>query len=188
MTMEIEKQTIARLVSELGHLEKTKKREETELATVESELKYSLDAQEVLQLLAQAVQQQAHSKISEVVSSCLSAVFDDPYEFKIVFLRKRGKTEANLRFTRRGLDVDPLTASGGGMIDVAAFALRVACLVLSRPRLSRIIILDEPFKFVSAGYRENVRSMLEQLSEDMGIQIIMVTHIEELETGTVTEL
>lgn len=110
------------------------------------------------------------------------------YEFQIKFERKRGRTEASLRFLRRGLDVDPLSASGGGMIDVAAFALRVACLMLHRPRLSRVVVIDEGFKFVSSQYRENVRSMLEGLAEDLGIQIVQVTHIEELETGKVIEL
>lgn len=164
------------------------KREERELVKIEETLKDTRDAQDILQNLAQAVQQRAHQKISEVVSSCLTAVFDDPYRFKIVFERKRGRTEAHLRFTRRDLDVDPLTASGGGMVDVAAFALRVACLVLHRPRLSRVIVLDEPFKFVSAQYRDNVRGMLEELSEEMQIQIILVTHIEEIATGKVIEL
>jgi DNA repair exonuclease SbcCD ATPase subunit len=151
-------------------------------------LERTRDAQEILQLLAQAVQQKAHEKISEVVSSCLEAVFDDPYRFKIEFDRKRGRTEARLRFVRGDLDVDPLTASGGGMVDVAAFALRISCLMLHRPKLRRFVVLDEPFKFVSAQYRENVRSMLESLSTDLGVQIVMVTHIDELVTGKVIEI
>ena len=74
------------------------------------------------------------------------------------------------------------------MVDVAAFALRVACLLLHRPPLSRIVVIDEGFKFVSAQYRSNVREMLENLSKDLGIQIIQVTHMEELETGKVIRL
>jgi len=86
------------------------------------------------------------------------------------------------------LEVDPLTASGGGVVDVAAFALRVACLVLYRPRLSRVVVLDEPFRFVSMQYQENVRQMLEQLSTDMNIQIVQVTHNPNLTTGKVIDL
>lgn len=188
MTIENEKKKIEELKGHLVHLEKLKAREEQELERVALELKHSQDAREVLQLMAQAVQQQAHAKISAVVSRCLSAVFDDPYQFQIQFEMKRGKTEASLRFVRRDLDVDPLSAAGGGVVDVASFALRVACLVLSRPRLSRVLVLDEPLKYVSAQYQENVRSMLEQLSKDMGIQIVMVTHVEGLATGEVVEL
>lgn len=173
---------------QLKHLEETIKDETILVDKAIVNVQRTQQAQEILQLVAQAVQRKVHDRISEVVSSCLSTVFDNPYAFKIVFERKRGKTEAQLLFTRDGLDVDPITASGGGMVDVAAFALRVACLMLHRPRLSKIVILDEPFKFVSAQYRENVRSMLEGLSADLKIQFVMVTHIKELETGKVVEL
>lgn len=163
-------------------------RNKAALKKAETRLEEAKQAQEILQHLSMAVQQRAHAKISEVVTSCLAAVFDDPYQFKIVFDRKRGRTEASLRFTRRDLDVDPLTASGGGMVDVAAFALRVACLALHRPRLSRVIVLDEPFRFVSAQYQGNIKSMLEGLSKDMKIQIVMVTHNDSYSTGKLVEL
>lgn len=144
------------------------------------------EAQQLLQHWAQAVQQQAHQRISTVVTSCLQAVFpDDPYTFSIAFERKRGRTEATLQFERAGMVVNPIDAAGGGVVDVAAFALRIACLVLHRPKLARVVILDEPFRFVSAQYLPNVRAMLEQLSEDLKLQIIMATHIEELSIGKV---
>ena len=176
------------LAADLDHARRRVREHKVALAEVQEHSLHARQAQEVLQQIAQAVQQRAHDKIAGVVSSCLSTVFDDPYEFKIEFERKRGKTEANLRFVRRGLDVDPLTAAGGGMIDVAAFALRVACLMLHRPPLSRVIVLDEAFRFVSAQYQENVRSMLEGLSKDLGIQIIQVTHNASLVAGSVIEL
>lgn len=189
MNLNAEAKTVSELAARLDHLQRTEQRESAELAKAEKRVLHTQAAQEILQLVAQAVQQQVHERMSKVVSSCLSAVFgEEAYEFKIVFERKRGRTEASLRFTRRGLDIDPMTASGGGAIDVAAFALRVACLVLHRPRLSRILVLDEPFRFVSAEYQDNVRTMLEQLSADMGVQLLMVTHNEALATGKIIEL
>lgn len=183
-----EERAVKEISAQLNLLEKTVDREKESLASATKKLKQTQDAQEILQHLSQAVQEQVHAKISDVVSSCLSSVFDDPYSFKIEFERKRGRTEAHLRFLRRKLDVDPLTASGGGMVDVAAFALRAACLVLHRPRLSRVVVFDEPFKNVSAQYQDNVRQMMEQISKDMGIQIIMITHNEAYATGKVIEV
>lgn len=188
MNLDDEEVAVGVIESKLNHLETSIEEESAALEKAKRTLDRTQVAQDLLQRVAQAVQQKAHERISAVVSSCLSAVFDDPYEFKIEFARKRGRTEAALRFTRRGLDVDPLTASGGGVVDVAAFALRVACLMLHRPRLSRIVVLDEPFKFVSAEYRDNVRAMLEGLCKDLGLQIIMVSHINELETGKIIEI
>lgn len=146
------------------------------------------EAQKICQLVAQSVQEQAHKRISAVVTRCLAAVFDDPYQFRIKFEQKRGKTEASLLFVREGVELDPLTASGGGAVDIAAFALRVACVVMARPAVARVLVMDEPFKFLSAQYRDRARLMLETLSTDLGVQIVMVTHIEELKTGEIVEL
>lgn len=183
-----EELVIDKLRRDLDHYDKTIAEEKETLKKAKRTLERTQNAQEILQLVSQAVQQKVHDRISEVVSSCLSTVFDNPYQFKIEFERKRGKTEANLRFVRDGLEVDPLTASGGGMVDVAAFALRVACLMLHRPKLSRVVVLDEPFKFVSEQYRPNIRKMLEGLTNDLKIQFVIVTHINEIATGKVIEI
>lgn len=146
------------------------------------------EAQQIIQAVAETIQEQAHDRIAGVVSRCLALVFDTPYEFRIIFERSRGRTEARLVFMRDGLAVDPITSSGGGVVDVAAFALRVSCLMLKRPPARRVLVLDEPFRFVSKEYRPRVAQMLERLSSELGIQIIMVTHIEELRVGSVVEV
>ena len=159
-----------------------------EYIAAEDKLADTQDAHAIIQLVAQAVQQEAHSQIASVVSRCMEAVFDSPYEFKIDFDRKRGRTEAALTFVRGDLEIDPMTGSGGGPIDVASFALRLACLVLSRPPIRKLLVLDEPFRFISRDFRPRARALLEGLSEEMGVQIIQVTHIDELRCGKIVEL
>lgn len=146
------------------------------------------EAQVIVQSVAATVQEQAHAKIASVVSRCLEAVFDEPYQFEIHFERKRGKTEARLVFVRNGCEFSPMDSSGGGVLDVAAFALRVACLMLSIPAKRKTIILDEPFKFVSIEYRERIREMIEMLSAEMQIQFIIVTHISEIVCGKIVKI
>jgi len=146
------------------------------------------EALDIAQKVAQVIQQQAHNQISKVVTTCLRTVFEDDYEFRIHFEKKRNRTEARLVFVRDGREMDPLSSSGGGVVDVAAFALRLSCLVLSKPKCRRLLVLDEPFKFVSEEYRPNIKTMITSLSEEFGVQIVMVTHIEEIKTGKVIEL
>ena len=146
------------------------------------------ETQTIAQTIAQNIQEQVHSKIAGVVSRCLSAVFEEPYEFKINFERKRGRTEAQLIFEREGMQIDPMTASGGGPVDLAAFALRLSCMMLARPQLRRVLIMDEPFKSPSPHYREKVKMLMETLSKEMGVQFIMVTNIMELVAGDVIDL
>lgn len=158
------------------------------VATAQQFAQDCVAARQFLQGVAQEVQRDAHKRISEMVTFCLAAVFPNPYEFRIIFEQKRGKTEAQLVFTRNGMDVDPLTASGGGAVDVASFALRLSCIMLSNPPLRRLLCLDEPFKFVSEEHRPAVRDMLLALTKDLGFQVVMVTHLAELECGTVIRL
>lgn len=151
-------------------------------------LKHVDEAQQIAQQIAQEVQNKSSERISAIVTRCLTAVFDEPYQFLIKFERKRGKTEARLVFKRQGLEVDPLTAAGGGVVDVAAFALRMSCVLLNQPKLRPLLVMDEPFKFVSADKRPAIRQLLEDLATELNVQIIMVTHVEELVTGKVIEI
>lgn len=181
---------IDRLLAEHAHAKRRVKEERAALAEARESLRIALEAQKIIQDVAEAVQNEAHRQISGVVSRCLEAVFgDDAYALKIAFEKKRGKTEARLTFERGGLVLDdPPSEGGGGQVDVAAFALRLACLVLSRPKKRMLLILDEPFRFVSKDYRPRVCEMLQALSRDMGLQIVMVTHSEEFMAGKVIEL
>lgn len=149
------------------------------------------EAQVIIQHIAQTIQQQAHHRITKVVSTCLETVFEgeDVYGFKIRFERKRGKTEAVLVLTKNNNEIDdPLEGDSGGVLDVAAFALRLSCIILAKPHLRKIVVLDEPFKFVSEKFLPNVRMMLEGLAEDFNFQFIMITHIKGLQTGKVIVL
>jgi len=173
---------------ELNYVERNLKEEKKALVAAEDNLTDAKEAQILIQQVAQGIQEHAHAKIAGVVTSCLAAVFDDPYKFTIEFERKRGRTEAKLFFKRGKQQVDPMAATGGGAVDVAAFALRTACLILARPQLRKVLILDEPFRFVSAGYRDRVRALMENLSKDLGIQFILVTHCEELVCGNIIRI
>lgn len=145
----------------------------------------AVEAQKIVQAIAEAIQQEAHGRIAGVVSRCLAAVFEDPYEFRIVFEQSRGRTEARLVFARDGVEVNPIDSSGGGVVDVAAFALRLSCLMLSRPARRRVVVMDEPFRFVSKAYRPAVAMLLMQLAKELQVQFIIVTHFPELAIGKV---
>lgn len=164
-------------------------RAEMTAADASASLELALEAQRHAQAVAEAVQRHTHAGVAGVVSRCLSAVFDDPYEFDIVFERKRGRTEARLVLSRDGVAVEPESGAEGGVLDVCAFALRLACLMLSRPRPRLCVVLDEPFKWVhGTEQRRKVRDLLLALSEELGVQIIMVTGIDALKCGNVIEL
>jgi len=135
--------------------------------------------QVVLQQAARLTQEQLQYQVSDLVTAALQAVFPRPYEFRLTFAEQRGRTEARAELLRGGVESDdPMGATGGGVVDVVAFALRVAMWSLApaarRPR--PLLVLDEPFRFLSADLRERAASLLHELCERLGLQIVMVTH------------
>ena len=142
----------------------------------------------ICQETASSIQMGLHKCVSGIVDRCLKAIFDNPYDFDIIFEEKRGRTEARPVFKRNGVEIsNVMDACGGGVVDVVSFALRIAFIILAKPKKRRILLLDEPFRFVSSAYRGRIGELLECLSKDYGMQIVMVTHIGELKTGDILE-
>jgi DNA repair exonuclease SbcCD ATPase subunit len=178
-----------KLTADRRHALRRVKEERIALEAAKVHVENATKAQAFVQEIAQGVQQQAHAKIAGVVSRCLSAVFgDDAPSFEIKFEQKRGKTEARLVFVKDGEEMDPKGSSGGGCIDVASFALRLACLVLTKPSPRRLLLLDEPFRFVSKDYLPNVAQLLRELAAEMGVQMVIVTHLDDLSVGKVVQI
>jgi DNA repair exonuclease SbcCD ATPase subunit len=179
---------IESLKAEYKAARKAVTRTKRDLINAEDELGSWREARKIIQTAAQQVQQQAHEKIAGVVSTCLSLVFDEPYTFKIDFKQSRGGTQALLLLERNGYEISGLDGVGGGIIDVVSFALRLSSIMLVKPAARKICVLDEPFKHLSKEYRPNIRELLSKLSQEMGIQFIMVTHDPTFMIGKVIEL
>lgn len=175
----------------LGEQEHLKRSEEEQRQELEQARQYKEDvaqATTLIQEIAQNVQKAAHTQIASIVTRCLDAVFGSgEYAFKVIFEPKRNKTEANLLLERNGHDIDPLEADAGGVVDVISFALRLACLLLSRPARRKLLVLDEPFRMLSVEFRPQIRGLLEAISEEFGVQIVLVTHAREIVCGKVLE-
>lgn len=163
--------------------------EKVRLQAETAELEAAEEALALVRAAAQATQKDAHRHLTGVVTECLAAVFgDDAYTFRAAFEERAGGTQTRLYFERDGREFDPLTETGGGVVDVAAFALRLACLCLTVPRSRLVLLLDEPFRHLSKEYRPRAAELLQTLSDRLNVQIIQVTHDPALEIGTVIRL
>lgn len=145
------------------------------------ELKDAEKAQALIQLTAQATQDQLKYQLSELPRLALESVFPDPYEFEVDIQIKRSKTEVEFYFVRDGARINPKDNSGLGPVDIAGMALRPALWSLRVPRNRATIWLDEPFKHLK-GAEANKRAlaMLKEICKPRpernwpGLQIVMI--------------
>lgn len=156
-------------------LEDNNKSLEAKIKEVENVAK----AKEVVQLAAESTQKKMVFHINNLVSMALAAVFPDPYTFEMKFEPRRGKTEADLLFSKNDSTTDDiLNTGGGGPADVSSFALRLSTWSIRKTR--HTIILDEPFRFLSRDLQPRASAMIKHLSEKLGLQLIIVSHIPEI--------
>lgn len=153
----------------------------TTLNNLNNRIKLLEQAQAFLQKVATDTQSELKLQIEDIVNLALETVFPNEYVFQVLFNISRGKTEAELVFLdqKTGRQIDPMNASGGGVVDLTSFALRIASYALEQGN-DNVIILDEPFRFVSRDLVSRAGEILKVLSEKLNLQIILVTHIPEL--------
>jgi len=149
-----------------------------DITRLKDEVDYTEKSRLIIQKVAKATQAELEYYISELVTLAFASVFPDPYEFGVAFEEKRGKTECRMRFLRNGHEVNPLSGSGGGPLDIATTTLQFTIWSLNKTRA--IIGLDEPFRFLSRDLQPKAGEMLKEVSKKLGLQILMVTHSEDL--------
>lgn len=182
--VEREFRSVRKALDEYKQCKATAILEREKLAESRQQFQDALDAQKLIQEVAAAVQTQANERIAAVVGRALQTVFPGRgYDFTIRFDRKAGRTQARMVFLKNGEETVPQDEDSGGVVDVAAFALRVACLMFSGAR--RLLILDEPFRCLSGRRTADAAQLVEILSKELDIQIVLVTHSESMKVGKV---
>lgn len=138
--------------------------------------------------------EEASSIFESLVTQSLQYVFDNiDISFKIDIKDLKNRTDCDFYIIENGELMDPVDSNGGGIIDIISLILRIALrqannyLSLSEDTDNHIqnngpLILDEPFKHLSAAHISRIGSFLRKISEELEIQIIIVTHNKELMT------
>jgi hypothetical protein len=147
-----------------------------EIRSLNRQQKITEQAQLIVRAVALETQEQLEYHISQVVTAAEEAVFDDrAYDLNVEFVERRGRTECDLMFRRNGQLIDPLASAGYGAVDIAAFALRVACWSMMR-NVAPVLVLDEPYKHTK-GRETNLKAIhvTREVSQKLELQIIMVS-------------
>lgn len=121
-------------------------------------------------------------KVVGLVTYGLQSVFQNPTMKLMVKERiQRNQKFYTLAISIDGVETDDWNSASGGVVDVLSFMLRVVLLSVSSNR--KFLVLDEPFKGLSKGYRENLGDFLRLLSDQLGIQFLIVSHQAEIDSA-----
>jgi len=132
------------------------------------------DIREVINITSVLSQEKLKDIIEGLVNQAMQPVFGEDTRFEIEGKIQRNQPEILLHLDVNGNKVSFKDEEAGGMLDIISFALRIVFWAISPIRNSNTIILDEP------GMLELFGQTIKHLSEQLGLQFIIVTHEDQL--------
>lgn len=151
---------------------------EAEKKALESEIQILTFSSKALSELVKSVSVESLESVEKLITYGLrTTIPDQDLSLEIEVASKRGAPWIDFEL-KQGYGKAPILESfGGGAAAVISFLLRL--LVCKRLKLAPLMLLDEPFSFVSAEYVGNLARLLRELSEKLGMNLLLVTHQPE---------
>ena len=101
-------------------------------------------------------------------------------KFRIDSQVKAGQVTMDFRLEdAEGNSTALIDARGGGLVSLCGLILRILIVRLLNSRVAQVLILDETLAMLSEEYRPAAAELLQKMSTDLGIQLLLVTHHSE---------
>lgn len=167
-------------------LKESLRREEEELAAIESNLELISQVRIVLQKLSETTRTQILAGLESVVRTYIQAIFGESFDFEATpriyrsnmvidfFVIDRTNPDAVIRMVPEG-------NMGGGLLDTVAIGLHYALIDMLPEKLVGPIFFDEPAKMASNDLIYSIGQLIKESQRIFGVQVIMITHHEQLQ-------
>lgn len=114
--------------------------------------------------------------LAEVISEGLTLVFGEKMFLNIKSTTKAGASAVSFTLDTPTGETPIMNAEGGSVVQVVSFLLRLMVTLQHRPEIRKVLTLDEAFGGLSEENIPLLASLLRQLVDDTGIQLLFVTH------------
>jgi len=150
----------------------------TECEHLKVESRVITDTESLLFHISSKVLGSSTGAIDKLVTAGLQLVFEDQNLALTTELDKqRGKTAIRFKLTENGQAAPIREGYGGGVLALVGVLLRVTTILILD--LKRFLVLDESLAHVSEQYVHPTSKFLKKLCEELGFDILMVTHQKE---------
>jgi hypothetical protein len=171
---------LARLKGDRDSLLRRQVSADSEIETYKKEQLELLKTKAVLDDLVKSFIGFQLDRIKEYVGFGLKTVIpDQELDFECEITTKMNKPWVEfLTVNSDGISANALEGFGGSVAQIESLILRV--LAILQLKLYPLIILDESLNAVSEEYLPNLSYLLKELSKQLGVKILLVTHNKEI--------
>jgi hypothetical protein len=171
---------LARIKGDRDSLVRRRTIAESEIETYKAEQIELLKTKAVLDDLVKSFIGFQLDRIKEYVGYGLKTVIpDQELDFECEITTKANKPWVEfLTVNADGISANALDGFGGSVAQIESLILRV--LAILQLKLYPLIVLDESLNAVSEEYLPNLSHLLSELSKQLGVKILLVTHNKEI--------
>ena len=153
-------------------LEEKKEEIQKDINNINKETDTLLELKDFLMSVSANYRDQLCNLFTSLVTEALTSIFEKDIRFNIKLYTYRNEPAIDVSVIEDNLEVDPQKSCGGGLNDIISFVIKIIFIYLKKS--SKIIILDEPLKFLSRDYIEQSSNFIRDISKRLNIQIILV--------------
>lgn len=152
---------------------------ESEIKGLKDEINLLTKTSAVLKHLLDVMVKDEISKMAGLITYGLKTIFDDQdLSFLPVITKKNEKIHIELKTQNKGIEGE-FGSFGGSVAVIESFLLRV--LSVLKMKLARLMLLDETFAAVGSEYIPNTSKLISELSDKLGLDVLLVTHQKEFQ-------
>lgn len=150
---------------------------ETSLATSSARLELQPAIKELLEQLQSRVMSRSVGSLQALLTAILHDVFPEKGDVVLTVSSQRGAPSLDIYLDNQGQLEDAVSGSGGAVDNVLSAGLRYSALMRTQNR--RVMVMDEPDCWMRPDRVPAFISVLRQVSEEVGIQTLLVSHHDE---------
>jgi len=157
------------------------KEKQTEVINAKKRMSDLTEARRIIVEVSKDTLEQFKEYVESLVTTAINSVFPEKgYRFIVDPVVKSNRSEIYLLVQQGDKEpYIPKDEQGGALLDIISFSLRVVLWSLELPRSRNTLIMDEPFRW-SGALTTLAAQMMKEVSHELGLQIILVTHDERL--------
>jgi DNA repair exonuclease SbcCD ATPase subunit len=150
-----------------------------EITALKEEVDLLIKTGEVLKHLLDIMVKDEINKMSGLLTYGLKTIFEDQnLSFHPVIGKKNDRVYIELQTANNGIEGE-FGSFGGSVAVIESFLLRVICML--KLNLARFMLLDETFASVGPDYIQNTSKLIGELSDKLGLDVLLVTHQPEFQ-------
>lgn len=145
------------------------------------ELKYAIESIEFIESAANHERSLIKDKVETVITDALKEIYGVEYSIIFDYTMKRNKTSVDIYLVKKtplGDIIRKQDGFGGGVSDIISLPLKLLVL-MALQKNAKVLIADEPGKHMDERV-EQFALFLKNVSEKLGIQIIILTHFQSM--------